>query len=486
MHHDLGQRLVQSQTQKLILSPQMRQYLRLLQLPLAQLKATIEQEIAENPVLEETPKEVLEDGSSSPTAEETPEKTTDTDELRFDETLRSLNQLDENFKNGAYETDDLSLPEAREVNRHKDYRESLITRKDSLFDYLLWQVGFLELSEDERRIAEEIIGNLTDDGYLSLPLEEISQPCGVSLEVAEKVLQAVQSLDPPGVAGRNLQEVLLLQLDRKGPEADLAKQIVKDHLLLLEKKQWNQIAKQLKVSLEAVQEAAKLIAHLDPKPGRTFQGEDPIAITPDASVTRNEKENGKFQIEIHDEELPEIRISPYYRRLLKSQKLDSTSRRFLKEKIQAAIDFVKALNQRKSTLRRITEEIVAVQPGFFERGFSDLKPLRLKDISQNLGIHESTVSRAIQGKYITTPQGTLPYKSFFSSKLETVEGGVESQKSMMEKIRALIRSEDSHHPRSDQEITGLLQKEGFKIARRTVAKYRELLKILPSHLRSQK
>ncbi len=486
MRHDLGQRLVQSQTQKLILSPQMRQYLRLLQLPLAQLKATVEQEIAENPVLEETSKEVLEDGSPSPTTDETPERTSDTDELRFDETLRSLNQLDENFQNGAYEPEDLSLPETREVNRHKDYRESLVTQKESLFDYLLWQIGFLELSETEHRIAEEIIGNLTDDGYSSLPLEEIAQICGVSMKEVEKVLRSVQSLDPAGVAARNLQEILLLQLERKGPEAELAKQIVKDHLPLLEKKQWNQIAKQLKATPEEVQQAAKLIAHLDPKPGRTFHGEEPIAITPDASITRSEKDDGKFQIEIHDEELPEIRISPYYRRLLKSQKLDSISRRFLKEKIQAAIDFVKALSQRKSTLRRITEEIVAVQPDFFEKGFSELRPLRLKDISQNLGIHESTVSRAIQGKYITTPQGTLPYKSFFSSKLETAEGGAESQKSMMEKIRELIRTEDPRHPRSDQEITQLLQKEGIKIARRTVAKYRELLKILPSHLRAQK
>ncbi len=486
MPHDMGPRLLQSQTQKLILSPQMRQYLRLLQLPLAQLQATIEQEMAENPVLEEAPKEILEEPTPSRTTEDAAEVAKDTDELRFDETLRSLNQLDENFRSGVYDSEDLSLPEIREAGRHKDYRESLITQKETLFDYLLWQIGFLELSEGERKIAEEIVGNLSDDGYLTLSLEEIAQVCGSSIEEAEKVLRLVQSLDPAGVAARNLQEGLLLQLERKGPEADLAEQIIKNHLPLLEKKQWSQIAKQLTVSSEEVQQAAKIIAHLDPHPGRTFFDDEATAITPDATISRSDQDNSKLQIEIHDEELPEIRISPYYRRLLKNGKLDAASRRFLKEKIQSAIDFVKALNQRKSTLRRITEEIMAAQPGFFEKGFSELKPLRLKDISQNLNIHESTVSRALQGKYISTPQGTLPYKSFFSSKLETMEGGAESQKSMMEKIRALIRSENSQHPLSDQEITDILQKEGIKIARRTVAKYRELLKILPSHLRAQK
>ena len=479
-------RLIQTQSQKLILSPQIRQYLRLLQLPLAQLSVAIEQELAENPALEEVPKETAEESPLSSPPDGKPEEERSEKELRFEETLRALDNLDEMLPDPS-SREDLSLPEVKELDRQKGYQETLITQKDSLFDYLLWQVGFLEFTEAEQKLAEEIIGNLNDEGYLGTPLEEIAQNCGTSLEEMEKVLLEIQSLDPPGIAARNLQEALTLQLERKsGPEAELALKMVQQHLPLLEKRQWDAIAKRLNVGLEEVQRSARLISHLDPKPGRTFYGEDPIAIKPDASVFYDETDQNKLAVEIYDEELPEIRVSPYYRRLLKNPKMDEASRRFLKERIQAAIDFVKALGERRSTIRCITEEIVKVQPEFFEKGFSHLKPLRLKDVSQSLGIHESTVSRAIQGKYLSTPQGTLPYKSFFSSRLETAQGEAESQKSMMEKIRELIASEDPRKPLSDQALTKLLQEQGFRIARRTVAKYRELLKILPTHLRKQK
>ena len=476
-------RLIQSQTQRLILSPQMRQYLRLLQLPLAQLLNTVEQELAENPALEEIQKEPNEETVSLTASETDGKQERNDEELRFDQALNALNKLDENMREGLYGQDDLSFSEANELNRQKSYQETLITKKESLFDFLLWQIGFLDLTEKELQIAEEITGNLTDEGFLTIPLEEVAKTCGASLEDTEKVLDEIQGLDPPGIAARNLQETLILQLERKGKEAEWALKIVKDHLPLLEKKQWGQISKLLNAPPEAIHQASKLIAHLDPKPGRSFYSDDPIAITPDASVYFDEE--NKLQIEVHDENLPELRINPYYRRMLKQQKLDPASRQFLKQKIQAALDFVRALGQRRSTLRLITDEIVAAQRNFFEKGFSELNPLRLKDISRHLGIHESTVSRAIQGKYISTPRGTVPYKSFFSSKLEST-GGPESQKSMMEKIRDLIRSEDLKKPLSDQIITRVLQRQGTKIARRTVAKYRELLKILPSHLRAQK
>ena len=477
-------RLIQIQTQRLILSPQIRQYLHLLQLPLLQLQAAIEQELTENPVLEEVTKEGTDETALSSSLEDGFDDRYDAKELRFDETIRSLDKLDENLRDSLYSQDDLSIPESKSLSEQRNYQESLIVRRESLSNYLLWQLGFLDLTETERKIANEIIGNLTDDGYLESPLEEIAKICETTLPEVEKTLQKIQSLDPPGIAARTLQETLLLQLDRKGGDTQLAKKIVQDHLPLLEKKQWDQIARQVQASPEAIREASRLIARFDPKPGRTFYGEDPIAVTPDAAVYFDDE--GKLRIEVHDEELPEIRISPYYRKLLKDQKLDSQSRKFVKEKIQAALDFVKALSQRRSTLRGITEEIVRAQAEFFEKGFSHLRPLRLKDISSCLGIHESTVSRAIQEKYVSTPQGTLPYKSFFSSKLDRAEGGAESQKSMLEKIRELIRSEDAGRPLSDQAIAEILKNEGIKIARRTVAKYRELLRILPSHLRARK
>jgi len=480
-------RLIQTQTQKLILSPQIRQYLKLLQVPLAELQNVIEQEMTENPALEETAQGTLEELPSSQAADDESGKNDRVaEELRFENSLDMLDQLDESINYTFSSQEDLSLPETRELNKQKNYQESLITPKESLFDYLAWQLGFLELTEKEREIAQGIIGNLTEEGYLETPLEELAKTCSVSLQEVEKVLASVQSLDPPGIAAGNLQETMLLQLEKKGPEAELAKTIVREHLPFLEKKQWDQIAKRVKASPKEIEKAAKLISLLEPKPGRSFYAEDTVAVTPDASVYYDDTEENKLIVEVHDEDVPELRISPYYRRLLKDPKLDAASRQFLKQKIQSAIDFVKALGQRRSTLREITEEIVRAQTEFFEKGFSQLKPLRLKDIAERLGIHESTVSRAIQGKYLSTPQGTLPYKSFFSSKLETAEGGAESQKSMMEKIRELIHSEDPQNPLSDQAIMEILKKEGFRIARRTVAKYRELLKMLPSHLRKRK
>lgn len=479
-------RLIQTQSQKLNLSPQIRQYLRLLQVPRADLEQVIEEELAQNPVLEEVPKKPSEESSASRSPGEKPSHNdSSAEELRFERSLDMLDRLDESL---GYPSppEDLSFPERQEIDKQKSYRESLITPKESLFDYLLWQVGFLELTEKEREIAQEIIGNLTKEGYVGVPLEEIVKTCSASISEVEKVLRSVQSLDPPGIAARSLQETMLLQLERKGPEAELAKKIVRDELPLLEKKQWDRIARRVKATSEEIQKAARLISLLEPKPGRSFYAEDAVAVTPDASVFYDDSEETKLVVEVHEEDLPELRVSPYYRRLLRDPKLDNASRQFLKQKIQSAIDFIKALGQRRSTLREITEEIVKAQAEFFERGFSSLRPLRLKDIAARLGIHESTVSRAIQGKYLSTPQGTISYKSFFSSKLDTVHGKAESQKSMMEKIRELIRSEDGRNPLSDQEIALLLQKEGIRIARRTVAKYRELLKILPSHLRRQK
>lgn len=494
----MEQRLIQSQSQKLILSPQIRQYLRLLQLPVAELRSAIEEELAENPVLEEVSKEGPDEASPTRAEEERAQADRNTEELRFDQTVHSLDKMDENFREEFYSQEDLSRSEGRDLQSRRDYQESLITRKESLFEYLLWQIGFLDLNEAERKIAEEIVGNLTEEGYLKAPLDEIAGTSGQTPAEVEGVLRKIQGLDPPGIAARNLQETLLLQLERKGPEAELARKIVREHLPLLEKKRWDLIAKQVKSTPEEIQQAARLIARLDPKPGRSFYSEDPIAVTPDATVYFEEfdekpegskgplPENGKLLIEVHDEEIPELRISSHYRRMLRDPKLDATSRKFIKEKIQAALDFVKALSQRRSTLGEITEEIVNAQREFFEKGFSELRPLRLKDISERLRIHESTVSRAVQGKYLSTPQGTIAYKSFFSSKLETAEGEPESQKSMMEKIRGLIHSEDPRNPLSDEKIAKILQREGVHIARRTVAKYRELLKILPSHLRRTK
>lgn len=473
-------RLSQHQTQKLILSPQMRQYLRLLQLPLTNLEQAIDEEMNQNPLLEE--KEAPEDVAPSPEPETTnvTEKTT---EVSIGDTYDHMEDLDNYFDHLENRYDD-KLSNPAELQKKKDFQESILTRPQALSDFLLWQIGFLDLSENEKKIAEEIIGNINEDGYLTLGCEEIAKSAQSTPEKVEAILQAIQELEPPGIAARHLQEALLLQLKKLTPRSALAETIVRDHLPLLEKKAFDSLAKICAVDVQAIKEAVHLISRLDPKPGRSFYLEDPIAIKPDASVYESDEDENKWEIDIHEESLPKLRINPYYRHLLRNKATDGKTREFLQSKLQNAQTFLQALLLRKSTLKDITQEIVKSQDEFLRKGFGFLKPLRLKDISSGLGIHESTVSRAIQNKYISTPQGTIPYKSFFSNRMDTtVEGEDASQKSITHRIKQMIDSENPASPLSDQEIAERLLGEGIKIARRTVAKYRDILRVLPSHMR---
>ena len=345
---------------------------------------------------------------------------------------------------------------------------------------------FLELSEKQKRIAAEIIGNIDPEGYLKATLEEIATASSTEASVVEEVLLKIQSLDPPGIGARNLREALLIQLERKGPEATLAREIVREHLDLLAKKDWKMLARIFSAGGREIKKAAELIARLDPKPGRSFYAEDAIAITPDATVSIKDGTEDGLEIEIHNDFIPKLRINAEYRHMMREKGLDDKTKEFFKTRLANGMDFLKAIDLRGSTLRTITDEIVRAQPLFFTRGFSHLRPLRLKDIAERVNLHESTISRAIHGKYLKTPQGTIPYKSFFSQKVETENGDGESQKSIMERIRSLVEKEDPRKPLSDLVIAKNLKEEGITLARRTVTKYRETLKILPTHLRKRR
>jgi len=477
-------RMIQHQSQKLILSPQIRQYLKLLQMPVAELKQAVQAELSENPMLEEPVAPSPEE--TSPAPEEAASREGEaTAELRLGESFERFRELDENFREG-YQANQTSLEDPRSLQKWKNFQDSLITKPEALSDFLLWQIRFMDFTEKEKKIAIEIIGNINEEGYLKASLEEIQASSESSHGEVAEVLKEIQYLDPPGIGARDLREALSIQLKKKGPEAALALKIVSEHLALLEKRDWRQLAKILQVDIGAVKKAAQSITRLEPRPGRTFYVEEPIAVTPDATISFEDDQRHKLRIEVHDEHVPELRINVYYRRLLRDKSTDPKAKAFLRDKMVAAVNFLKALQLRKSTLRDMTEEIVKAQPDFFEKGFAHLRPLRLKDIASNLGVHESTVSRALHGKYISTPQGTIPYKSFFSTKLATTHGEVESQKSIMVKIQHMVNGENPKSPLSDQTIVGTLQGEGIQIARRTVAKYRDLLKILPSHLRRQR
>jgi len=480
----MDQRFHLQHSQKQVLSPQIRQYFRLLQIPRAELEQAIQAEMAENPLLEEDPRAAAEEVPLPGEAEN--DRSTDSpSELQVGETFDTFDRMSESLQN-EWDGDDLAKSDTGQAQKLKDFQDSLLTNPETLADFLFWQAGLLDLSPSEQKIMAQVIGNIDESGYLKATPAELAAVCGVPEEAIHKIIARVKAFDPPGVGAQDLREALLLQLDRKGPEAGLARAIIADHIPLLEKRDFRQLAKLLETDLGKIQEAVRQITSLDPKPGRAFYTGGPTAITPDASVVFSDDDSDKLKIEIHDEPARAVRINAYYRKLLRNRSSDEKTKIFIREKLQAALNFMKALELRGSTLREITNEIVKVQSEFFRKGFSHLMPLRLKDVANTLGIHESTVSRAIQGKYIATPQGTIPYKSFFSTRLETTSGEAESQKSIQEAVRRLIQQEDPLHPLSDQDIAEQLAGRGIKIARRTVAKYREMLKILPTHLRKQR
>ncbi len=479
----MDQSFRQHQSQKMALSPQIRQYLKLLQIPRAELDQAVQLELSENPLLEEISKTVPDEpvpGSEPPAA-----PASSTAEVRVGESFDTFERMDDNFR-GQWTEEDLSTASPEDARKSRDYQENLITAPETLADFLTWQAGVLQLSPEEQKAAEEIIGNINEDGYLSASLEEIAAAAHVSAAAVEKILSLIQKFEPPGVGARNLQEALLLQLDRKGAEASLAHAIVAEHIPLLEKRDFKQLSRIFQTDLGKIQEAVGIIVRLEPKPGRQYYSQSNTAVTPDAVIYFSDEDSEKLKIDIFDETTPTLRINAYYRRLLRSKDTDEKTKEYVREKLQGAVNFIKALQLRKSTIREITEEIAKVQSEFFKKGFACMVPLRLKDIANKLNIHESTVSRAIQGKYVITPQGTLPYKTFFSTRLETTSGEAESQTSIIEQIRMLIAHENTQEPFSDQELVSKLHERGIRIARRTVAKYREMLKIQPSHLRKKR
>ncbi len=458
----------------------MRVYLHLLHLPIMDLRQAVEDALEENPMLEEVSRSGEPEDTETP-APSIPKNTDNEAGETLPDDWAARDPL--TFTNAP---SDLSRRKHEDTRKIKDFQETLIAKPESLFDYLEWQVRFLELDKAQKRIAAEIIGNIDPEGYLKATLDEIAVAAKSDPGTVEKVLTLVQRFDPPGVGARDLREALLIQLERKGPEATLAQEIVREHLDLIAKRDWKMLAKIFCASEPEIKKAVDLISRLDPKPGRGFYVEEAIAITPDATVSIKDGTDDGLEIEVHHDFIPELRINAEYRRMMREKGLDGKTREFLKTRLTSGMDFLKALDLRGSTLRAITDEIVRAQPLFFTRGFSHLRPLRLKDIAERVNLHESTISRAIHGKYLKTPQGTIPYKNFFSQKVGTENSEGESQKSIMERIRSLVEKEDPRKPLSDLTIVKNLKEEEITLARRTVAKYRETLKILSTHLRRRK
>ncbi len=468
---------IQRQTQQLIMTPQMKQAIQLLQLPLMELCNVIEQEMVSNPVLEEINEEKK---PSQEQEEQVPEKA-DNEELDFKEEFDRLSQIDDEWReyfrqSGSYRK------YSQEDEERRQYLENSITRSETLQDHLLNQLSIMSRTDKEKEIGEQIIGNIDENGYLQSPLEEIAMHSKASLEDVQTTLELIQQFHPLGVGARNLKECLLIQLVRLGKEGTLAEKIVSLHLDDLAKKRYAQIAKALKTTTVHIQHEAELIASLEPKPGRMFITDTTHYVLPDVVL---EKIGDEYKIILNDDKIPHLRISNVYKTLMSKNDIDNNTKDYIKDKIKSGKWLMKNIHQRQQTIYNITNEIVQRQRRFFDEGIAYLQPMTMQVIATALGLHESTVSRAISGKYIQTPRGVFQLKYFFTTPISTKSGTATSATTVKDRINEIIRNEDSKKPLSDSKIIDILKKEGIQLARRTVAKYRKELNILPANLRKK-
>jgi RNA polymerase sigma-54 factor len=481
-------RQVQKLAQQLVMTPQLQQAIKLLQLSRLELQEMISQELQENPALEEAPVEEPEAGEQvRPEAQaDSPEPIIEPVINREQSVLDKLVTPDwqeylDTHSNDRH--DSLTAEAASDDSDGPPSWENSLTKKTSLEDHLFWQLRLSKITEREETIGRYIIGNLDENGYLALSLEDVCQATESTLEEAEAVLKRIQFFDPVGVAARDLRECLLAQLKNLGLSDSLAARIVADYLGHLESKRYEKMARDLGVTIDQIAEAAHLIASLEPKPSRGYEQEEVQTVLPDVFV---EKISGEYVIYLNDDGVPRLRISSLYRRMAGQEGVaEEQARQYLQEKVRAATWLIKSIQQRQQTLFRVTQSIFKFQQEFLDHGKSHLRPMVLRDVAEDIHMHESTVSRATANKYVHTPQGLFELKYFFQSGLTVHNGEEVASESVKEKIREIINSEDPRRPHSDQHIAALLSNDSINIARRTVAKYREAMGILPSSKRRQ-
>jgi RNA polymerase sigma-54 factor len=465
-------------TQQLIMTPQLQMAIKLLQLSRLELMETIRTELEENPALEEVPEgtaaEQMGEQNETP-AEEAPAEKEVTIEEKLQQDIDWSNYLDEYNTPGRvhFESEDRDTPRF----------ESFIARKESLNDHLLWQFIMTKPNRGEERIASLIIGNLNKDGYLVVSPEEIAATSEFPLEKIEELLALMQTFDPIGVCARNLSECLLIQARHLGFDDTIVTEIITNHLQNLEKKNYKAICKALKKSMDEVVSAINVIKSLEPKPGREFSDENPQYINPDIYVYKLDND---FVILLNDDGMPKLRVNSFYKNsITRGKKISGDAEDYIQDKMRSAAWLIKSIHQRQKTIYRVMESILRYQRDFFEQGIAHLKPMVLRDVAQDIGMHESTISRVTTNKYAFTPQGIFELKYFFNSSIRRSHGGAIASASVQEKIRQIILGEDPKKPYSDDKIAQLLKKDEIHIARRTVAKYREMLKVLPSNKRKQ-
>ncbi len=468
----LDLRLQVKLSQQLVMTPQLQQAIKLLQLSRMELVDVVNQELAENPLLEEgqDAKEEREDSSlteeNSETFEAPPEQ-----EIKGED--EGMGDIDWQTYLEGYNLSSSDSRDSYEDLEERPSYESLLTKQNSLHDHLMWQLSLSPFTEEELVVAGEIIGNLDESGYLKSNIEELVEITQQEPEFVEAVLYKIQEFDPAGVACRDLQECLILQLERVDLDESLAADILNNCLTELEGRKYPVIAKMLKVSVDEVLSAAKLISELDPRPGRAYNEEEIHYISPDIFV---HKVGDDYVVTQNDEGLPNLRINSFYRNALSdSTSVDKKAGEYIQDKMRSAVWLIKSIHQRQRTIYKVTKSIVKFQREFFDHGIEYLKPLVLRDVAEDIEMHESTVSRVTTNKYVQTPQGLFELKFFFNSGINTADGDAVASESVKSRIKEIIAGEDPKKPFSDQKIVTLLKEQDINIARRTVTKYREML-----------
>ena len=468
--------LTQRPELRMRLAPQIIQSIEILQLCTLELQQRLQQELLENPVLEMA-ELVDEDEEQQIAADEAPKE----ERADSDADFEKMEQIEAAWRDYSSQTRPRRV-DSTETDRKLEAMQNTAARPISLQDYLFDQYSLLETPDGLTEVAENLIYNIDDDGYLQYGLEDIleSMEGSATLKQAERALAIVQSLDPPGIGARSLSECLLLQMRDDPDDHALARAVIRDHLEDLYMNRIPKIAKATAATLEAIKGAAEFISHLNPRPGLAFSSQTPPYVIPDIIV---EYVEGHYEVRLEDDRLPRVYVNTAYNRLLRDKRTSDGAKDYIRQKIQAARWLIDSIEQRRNTLYKIATAVVEIQRPFFEKGVSALVPLKMQTVAQVTSVHVSTVCRAISDKYMQTPVGIFPLRFFFTGGTRTTDGSMRSRKSVKELVKMVVGHEDKRNPLSDDEIAARLQAEGIDIARRTVTKYRKAMNIPSSRQR---
>ena len=485
----LQMRIAPKLTQVVRMTPQLQQAIKLLQLSRLELLDTIHQEMETNPVLEEGGLEELESEAEhspdeKPVSQSEAEYDRDnTSQVEVSESTRE-NEIDWEAYLQEYNTPfQAAAPTEREEREVVPF-ENVVSSQAGLMEHLQWQLAVMDLSDEEKLIAVNILGNIRPNGYLEADLNQMAIELGCQEEELERILSVVQSMDPPGIGARDLRECLLIQAAQLDWEDSVAWRIIDQGLELLGNKNFKALARLIGATLDEVIDGAELITTLDPKPGRNFSSENPQYISPDVYIIKVDED---YQIVLNEDGLPKLKVSAFYRRAISDAVTldDKEARKFIENKLNSARWLISSIHRRQRTIYRVTESIAKRQRAFLDNGIAHLKPMVLRDVAEDVEVHESTISRVTTNKYVHTPQGVFELKFFFNSAIQRFHGEALASESVKDRIRQIIAAEDTAKPLSDDRIKKILEAENINIARRTVAKYREVMGILPSSKRKK-